>query len=329
VPFATPPAQAALQLDGVFALRLSSPAPHWLLVTRGFTELYDKESADPAASGYGFEVTCRLPARSSEYDFGWALSWLQGLADNLSSGGAWFEPGHFIKLVEPQKTDELCAVAFCEDIVLQPSASKNGTFAFLQMVGLTNDEYTALQNWSALQLLELVRAREPLLWTDAQRKSYLTEPAFLRAVTAGQERDGSSTGAWVGGSLLWVEAHGTLWVHLDERLLAVMVAALNNRLRHGRPMLLLGDPRHHTAADGTVHENDQTNIALVPEAGPWIIEALEDGRRIATLRLSPDALRELATTLQPRPGEYKVAALPNVRFLVATNARMMDAHYPW
>ncbi len=47
-------------LAGCFAVRFEEPAPHWLLVSRGFTELDDKVEGDPDVSGWGFELTCRV-----------------------------------------------------------------------------------------------------------------------------------------------------------------------------------------------------------------------------------------------------------------------------
>ena len=137
------PAGPGGQLDGVFALRVEAPMPHWLLVTRGLTELYGKETADPERSGFGFELTCRLPARSPTYDFGWAINWLAALADALFQGTASYEPGSHQKLLDPGGPDELCGVAFIEDLALAPTRSDCGAYAFLQVVALTEGELEA------------------------------------------------------------------------------------------------------------------------------------------------------------------------------------------
>ena len=44
---------------GISIYRAEDP-PHWHFVTYGFSELYSKESDDPAVSGWGFELTFRL-----------------------------------------------------------------------------------------------------------------------------------------------------------------------------------------------------------------------------------------------------------------------------
>src|SRR3712207_6048111 len=48
-------------LDGVSAYAADEPAPHWHWVTFGLTELYSKVGDDPDWSGWGFELTMRVP----------------------------------------------------------------------------------------------------------------------------------------------------------------------------------------------------------------------------------------------------------------------------
>ncbi|MDI9654077.1 suppressor of fused domain protein, partial [Burkholderia cenocepacia] len=47
-------------LDGISVWRRAAPVPHWHFVTYGLSELYAKESDDPAVSGFGFELTMRV-----------------------------------------------------------------------------------------------------------------------------------------------------------------------------------------------------------------------------------------------------------------------------
>src|SRR5262245_11656023 len=81
------------QLDGVFALLVEGDPPHWLVVSRGLTKLFDERDDDSAPR---FELTCRLPARTRDpsEDFGWIVNWMQGLADYLAESGTSFEPFH-------------------------------------------------------------------------------------------------------------------------------------------------------------------------------------------------------------------------------------------
>ena len=44
----------------------TAPTPHWHFVTFGLTELFEKQSADLARSGFGFELTLRVAPADSE-----------------------------------------------------------------------------------------------------------------------------------------------------------------------------------------------------------------------------------------------------------------------
>ena len=162
------------QLAGCVAMRVEEPVPHWLLVSRGFTELGEKEEEDPDVSGWGFELTCRVPAPSEEVEFGWVIDWMQGIADSLAAEGTFLEPFHNMPMTDASSDDEICALVFVEDVALHPSTSRNGKFSFLQMVGLTTGELEALYRWSARPMVELMRQRNPLFLID-KRESYLRD----------------------------------------------------------------------------------------------------------------------------------------------------------
>jgi hypothetical protein len=66
-------------IDGVSVYRAARPA-HWHLVTFGLSELYAKESDEPAVSGWGFELTMRVPRQRGDQAPLWALGLLQGIA---------------------------------------------------------------------------------------------------------------------------------------------------------------------------------------------------------------------------------------------------------
>src|SRR4051794_9435935 len=46
---------------GVYGISAYRLPRLWFFVTFGLTELYEKESEDPAVSGWGFELTMRTP----------------------------------------------------------------------------------------------------------------------------------------------------------------------------------------------------------------------------------------------------------------------------
>ncbi|WP_394845518.1 suppressor of fused domain protein [Pendulispora brunnea] len=315
------------QLAGCFAIRIEEPVAHWLIVSRGFTELGEKEEADPNVSGWGFELTCRVPALSEEYDFGWVIDWMQGIADSLAKNGTSLAPYHNMPMTDPRNDDEICALVFVDDVALQPTASQNGKFNFLQMVGLTAGEFDALQGWQARSMVELIRQRNPL-FLIGKRESYLRDVEFAQHVAEGRERDGSSMGLLTGVALLWFQEAKELQIHLQDNVVPVFKSAICGRLPHGHRMLFIGDPRRHEDDDGNVSVHAQTTVVLLPEDGPSRMEE-RGGMKAAVLRLGRPAISQLVDTLAPQPGSYVLPDLPGVRFVVATAERFSDPRYPW
>ena len=322
------PEAGKFELAGCIAVRAEEPVPHWVVVSRGFTELGEKVEEDPETSGWGFELTCRLPARSEEPDFGWVVSWMQNVADYLAESVSFIEPYHHMPMYPATSEDEIAAVVFVDDIDLPPTRSTNGNFAFLQMVGLTSGEYQALQAWNAAALVDLIRERDPLLLMDAMRTSYLRDPDFGRAVEEGRERDGSSTGVVHGLAILWFDEGREIQVHLDEASACAVRGSVKARLSHGNPMVFYGDPRKTIRPDGSLVLHSQVNITLRPEDGPSEVAEL-DGRKIAVIRLNPNAVRELGELISDEPGSYVLPSLRRVRFVVTTTARLREPQYPW
>ena len=315
------------ELAGGIAVRVETPVPHWLVVSLGFTELHEKVEEDPDVSGWGFELTCRLPARSEELDFGWIVSWMQDIADHIASQVTVLEPYQHMTMWKATSEDEIAAVVFVDDVDLPPTESKFGSFTFLQMVGLTSGEYEALHSWDAAALCELIRARDPLFLMDAQRKSYLRDPSFARAVEVGRERDGSSTDLLHGLAILWFDQGGEIHVHLDGASARAVQSSVKARLSHGKPMTFYGGARKTVRPDGSLALHSQVNIALYPEVGPSEITEV-DGRKIAVIRLDDRAVRELGELLSDEPGTYVLPSLPRVRFVVTTAERLREPQYP-
>ncbi|MBX3204069.1 MAG: suppressor of fused domain protein [Labilithrix sp.] len=324
---ASPPPRK-IEIAGCLAARVEEPIPHWVVVSRGFTELGDKLEEDPEVSGWGFELTCRVPARVDEPDVGWVVDWMQRVADDLAARVSFLEPYHHMAIQPTTTDDEIAAVVFVEDGGLAPTRSQNGAFYFLQMVGLTRGEYEALHAWDPRALVDLVRERDPLLLLDTDRATFLRDPGFARAVDEGRDRDGSSIGVRHGVAVLWTVDDDELQLHLDVDAAAVVRSAVEARLRHGKTMALFGDRRKTLRADGSLALRSQVNVALRPEDGPSEIVIDDDGGRTCVIRLGPDALAELTTVLQEAPGAYVLPSLPSVRFVVVTRERMGEPGYP-
>ena len=158
--------------DGLYGLSAYRAGEDWLLITFGLTELFGKESEDPECSGWGFELTMRIPARDSVQPPPWALNLLQQLGKYVYSSGRWFEAGHRMQPGGPitgQPDTRLTAIAFAEDPQLGTIDTPHGKVQFLQVVGITDDELARMKAASTAEVLAELAATSPLLVTDVSR----------------------------------------------------------------------------------------------------------------------------------------------------------------
>jgi len=312
------------QLDGVFVLLLEGDTPHWLVVSRGLTKLFDERGDNSAPR---FELTCRLPARMRDpgEDFGWIVSWMQGLADYLAESGTSFEPFHQKKMLSADD-QSISGLVFLGDVVLPAFESGSAKVSFLQMVGLTGDELGALQTWQARPFVDLIRTKNPLFLTHP-RTSLLRDADFKRKVTEGSKRDGSSMGVLSGVELMWFEEADELQVHLSIDAVQALRFALEHRLRHGQRLVIFGDPRIQQRNDRLV-QHAQVNALLVVADEPSSVEEY-GGMKMAILRIPQRAIEAMLETILPEPGSPTISALPGVRFVITTRERFTDPMYPW
>ena len=83
--------QRAYELDGesplpAIAVYEAVRPEHWHYVTYGLSELFEKTSRDAAVSGFGFELTMRVPRVAGETEPpSWPLRALQGLSSKRGS----------------------------------------------------------------------------------------------------------------------------------------------------------------------------------------------------------------------------------------------------
>ncbi|GIF73586.1 suppressor of fused domain protein [Asanoa siamensis] len=232
-------------LDGVSFYARVEPVPHWHLVGYGLSELYTKETDDPAESGWGFELTFRV-ARAAADDEPplWAASLLQNLARYVFSTNNWFEPGHHMNAGGPIQhgyATSMTALAFVEDPELGAIDTPHGRLRFLQVVGLTGDEYAAVRQWDTDGVLGLLARRHPLLVTDPDRPSITDDPAVRAEIEAGRARDGSSTGLLLVGGFGWAAEGDTVRLSFKEVTTASVAQAVRDRLPFGRNLVLEGD----------------------------------------------------------------------------------------
>jgi hypothetical protein len=157
--------------DGIYGLSAYRVDDHWLLVTLGLSELFGKESDDPATSGWGVELTMRIPASESQPP-GWALRLLDTLGRHVFSGEGSLGVGHRMDARGPitgEPGSRLTGLAFVEDPVLGNIDTPNGALQFLTVVGVTADELGRMKASSTEQIIRELADVSPLLITDVLR----------------------------------------------------------------------------------------------------------------------------------------------------------------
>jgi hypothetical protein len=181
------PGQVPHQFTSERAYDLNGPAPlpavavyestapdGWHFVTYGLTELFEKSSTDAEHSGFGFELSLRLPKGAGEETPPvWAVKLLQALGHYVLSGHAGLDTGHVIDLGGPLAPPP-CAL---EGVVLVPDPRLGvidtpfGRMLFLQLFGLTRDELEPMTDWSLERKVGLVMEYDALAITDPGRGS--------------------------------------------------------------------------------------------------------------------------------------------------------------
>lgn len=280
-------------LDGISAYRSTwGGQAHWHYVTYGLSELYEKITDDPEVSGYGFELTFRLVDPQYESAPPWAFSLLQNLARYVFTSGNVFEPGHHLSLNSPiavGRETRLVAAAFIEDPQLPAIDTPHGKLKFLQLVGLTQDEYEAARAWDTRKLLAIFQGRNPSLLTDLTRASYLDEPANRNQVDEATTREGSSMGELFCPKGAFERDGDRFLVRLPAKALGDIQRVALPRLALGRPMLV-----HLPGASVALESGEATRVLEV--------EPQEEGV-FARIALSA-ADREGVGRIPDQPGEY-------------------------
>ncbi|HZM74276.1 MAG TPA: suppressor of fused domain protein [Candidatus Limnocylindrales bacterium] len=284
-------------LDG---LSVYARDDHWHFVTYGMSELYDKESDDPDRSGWGFEFTFR-PGRDPSDPSGseppmWAANFLQNLARYVFTTANAFGPGHHMDLNGPISLAEpdtaIRAVAFADDPELGEIDTPHGRLRFLQVVGLTLDEYAAVEGWDTTRLLEAMTPRLPLLVTDLKRGSLTDDPAVSAAIEEGARRDGSSTASLYVEEASFQDGRITFGASAAPRIARVLAG----RLPFDRGLLV-------DAREGSL------GLRPAPD-GEFRIDQSRDG--FTEFYLPPAAATELIGVLRPVAGSYSLAAAPGL-----------------
>ena len=149
---------------------------HWHYVGYGLSELFEPvPGADPAVSGWGFELTMRVP-RDGDEPPGWPFWMLEEIARYVNGNRAVLAPGHRLDFrqpvtgypeVEGAPDTGLTVFAFAVDPVLGEIDTPNGRVVFLQAVGVTAAEKDRMVAGSTAEVLAGLGDR--LLRTDPSR----------------------------------------------------------------------------------------------------------------------------------------------------------------
>ena len=283
-------------LDGTSAYEADGPPPHWHFVSYGLSELYRKESDDPEQSGWGIELTFRLARDEGEASPPhWALHLLQQLGRYIFESGNVLRPGDHLDLngpIVPDTSTEIQALAFTLDPQLGRIDTPHGAVAFCQAVGLTRDEYEAIQDWDTEGLLGLVARRDPLLVTDLARASYLADPEMANTVRERTAAEGSSMGQINVDRLSWQADGERLTITMGALGIDRLHRMVSGRLPFDKPLLIQGPDsavamqptksfEWHDPGDGEVHIDIPVDLGgAIVTAVPAVAGTYDVGERL-------------------------------------------------
>jgi hypothetical protein len=157
--------------DGAYALDAYRTGDGYLLITLGLSELFGKVSDDPDVSGWGLELTMRVPG-DGDGSPQWAMNLLLKLSEYIHGQGRVLLPGHRMSPGGPitgSGDTRLTGLAFAEDPVLAPLRTPNGSVDFVTVVGITEEELERMKQSSTEAVLTELRAADPLLVTSPSR----------------------------------------------------------------------------------------------------------------------------------------------------------------
>jgi hypothetical protein len=157
--------------DGVYGISAYRAGGHWLLVTFGLTDLFDTtEDEDTDVSGWGYELTLRVPAAGDPP--AWSLRLLEQLGRYVYSGAKSIRARHRLDPGGPitgKPDTRLTALVFTEDPQLSQISSPNGSVSFIAVVGITAAELAQMKTSSTEAVVADLRNRSTLLVTDVGR----------------------------------------------------------------------------------------------------------------------------------------------------------------
>jgi|GEM_PF-1857083 len=175
------------------------------------------------------------------------------------------------------------AAFFADDPLLPRIETEHGNVFVRRVVGLHGDERDMLDLWTPEGFLDNVVARDAALVTSIDRASWCSDAAFVAAIEAGSQKDGSRTG--------FVAVPGVQWGHDEEHALFVSFPGGE----HGRKILRMVKARLPFGRSLLVHDTDPEQRRAVAFEPGKALGAQRDGD---TLVLSMPADHELFATFE-------------------------------
>ncbi|WP_343616816.1 suppressor of fused domain protein [Flavobacterium sp.] len=164
-------------LDGISYYESKKQEDHYHFITYGFSELYyNEEKVNGEFSKWGFELTFRLkPFDADNGNPTWVISMLQNIAKYVFKSGNWFEEFHYMPANGPIRLEtdtDITAIVFVNDPEIEKKQTPHGEVSFLQIVGLTTQEYEDIKANPEIreELVNKLKENNPLLITDLNRK---------------------------------------------------------------------------------------------------------------------------------------------------------------
>ena len=274
---------AALSPGRHKCVRADGPPPHWHFVSYGLSGSCIERSPGYWERSGWIKPTFRV-RRAPEHDQPpqWALGLLQNLARYVLNNCNVLE-----LVITWIYSDDSCSKSRpknpCGGLCARPQLGRidtpHGAVAFLQVVGLTMDEYDAVRAWDTEALLELIRERDPLMVTDLDQLCILG--SSIAAVVKERTAAGRSSMAEVNIDRLAWEGDGErLTVTIGALGVERLGQMVEGRLPFGRTLLIRGEgstvviqPAEtfawHDAGEATVH------ISLPIAQGRDIVAAVQ------------------------------------------------------
>jgi hypothetical protein len=151
----------------------------WHYVSYGLTELFSKESNVPEVSGFGAELTLRLPRGDDDpHPPVWGVKLLQALAHHCFSQGAGFDAGHCVDLgssIADDQESALTGLVCLPDPMLRKIEGPFGSLLFLQLIGLTAEELATFREMSLQAQVAAIADLDASGLTDPSRASWLAD----------------------------------------------------------------------------------------------------------------------------------------------------------